>query len=582
MLTESDRSAIIRSLEKILADEKFAGSPQMSAFLRYVVTETLQGNADRIKAYTVAVDALGKRESFDPQNDPSVRVLANRLRSSLDQYYKRTDNHEKIIEIRAGSYIPIFSEASSFTEETTDSTPAGSDQTKRSSSQDLRFVTDKVQSIQADIAPATVKPEYGDRVADTVATSGNETVSKSASAFGVNAIGAATSPVTTQKHVISDSAAVADQLGDAQVRNPPTKTERQAQKSILDISAMASMFFRTVQAHKLASGSLLVLALATLTWGFNDIPSDTETAFQNNQDEYALMLASASETNPLRQRPAIPTVIVRTGNREDRISQSLLSSISHVLSKFDHLQVVKTTHDYELSKKWPEDYEIVVDTLVMNDSSKITVNLVNAASGRISYSDELYLNGDVATSLTKSSVTALARFVARIVQKNGPMLSDYKNHENYSETMACIFSITSNSVENGGSEDCLNRVIAEGQSESIQHTLRAEIGLIKFAESEGSKRKAALQVAMSAAQKKLDLAPHSADAHALMMRVFQLSGDYNSALEHGNHAIGINDLDGNNILALSVLLDEMKKPAEADVLRKQATALSPISFGATL
>ena len=110
MISESEQSAIIRSLENILADDKFSGSPQMSAFLRYVVTETLQGNAERIKAYTVAVDALGKSESFDPQNDPSVRVLAKRLRTCLDHYYERTSNHERIIEIRAGSYKPIFSD----------------------------------------------------------------------------------------------------------------------------------------------------------------------------------------------------------------------------------------------------------------------------------------------------------------------------------------------------------------------------------------------------------------------------------------------------------------------------------------
>ena len=50
------------------------------------------GNKSRIKAYTVAVDALGKPDTFDPQNDPVVRVLAGRLRSSLSGYYENHPN----------------------------------------------------------------------------------------------------------------------------------------------------------------------------------------------------------------------------------------------------------------------------------------------------------------------------------------------------------------------------------------------------------------------------------------------------------------------------------------------------------
>jgi len=102
------REEVVQSLETVLQDAKFAAAPQMSAFLKFVVLQTLDGNADRIKAYTVAVDALGKPATFDPQNDPSVRVLAKRLRDTLTAYYQRTSGHQLVLLLKSGSYIPSF------------------------------------------------------------------------------------------------------------------------------------------------------------------------------------------------------------------------------------------------------------------------------------------------------------------------------------------------------------------------------------------------------------------------------------------------------------------------------------------
>jgi len=110
----SDMQLIQEALDSILSNEKFLASPQMSAFLSYVVRETVAGNADRIKAYTVAVDALGKPTSFDPQNDPSVRVLANRLRASLDNYYASNPEQALYIELYRGSYVPHFIDSSGY------------------------------------------------------------------------------------------------------------------------------------------------------------------------------------------------------------------------------------------------------------------------------------------------------------------------------------------------------------------------------------------------------------------------------------------------------------------------------------
>ncbi len=107
------KEEVIQALDTVLQDPKFAAAPQMSAFLKFVVLQTLEGKAARIKAYTVAVDALGKPATFDPQNDPSVRVLAKRLRDTLTAYYERTTGHTVKLRLYCGSYIPEFELVSS-------------------------------------------------------------------------------------------------------------------------------------------------------------------------------------------------------------------------------------------------------------------------------------------------------------------------------------------------------------------------------------------------------------------------------------------------------------------------------------
>jgi adenylate cyclase len=98
-------------LERILASSDFLASNRHSQFLRYVVEHSLNGKSGHIKQYTVAVEALGYNDDFDPQSNPTVRILARRLRRSLDQYYSAQGIEDPIrIEIPKGTYAPIFSE----------------------------------------------------------------------------------------------------------------------------------------------------------------------------------------------------------------------------------------------------------------------------------------------------------------------------------------------------------------------------------------------------------------------------------------------------------------------------------------
>jgi tetratricopeptide (TPR) repeat protein len=97
------------ALERMFASEMFRDSPQLAAFLRFVTEAELRGESDRIKGYTIGVEALGRSTDFDPQIDPIVRVEATRLRRTIERYYAGPGaNDPVIITLSPGSYVPSF------------------------------------------------------------------------------------------------------------------------------------------------------------------------------------------------------------------------------------------------------------------------------------------------------------------------------------------------------------------------------------------------------------------------------------------------------------------------------------------
>lgn len=97
------------ALDRLLASEAFARSQRARRLLRYLVEQQLDGNADRLKGYAIAVDALGRNASFDPSTDAVVRVQAGRLRELLEQYYAGEGAGEPLrIVIPRGSYVPDY------------------------------------------------------------------------------------------------------------------------------------------------------------------------------------------------------------------------------------------------------------------------------------------------------------------------------------------------------------------------------------------------------------------------------------------------------------------------------------------
>ena len=98
-----------RQLARILDSAAFRGALRLTHFLAFIVETTLAGKATTIKAYTIAVEALGRSSAFDPQADPIVRVEAGRLRTALARYYAGPGCSDPLtIEVPRGRYVPSF------------------------------------------------------------------------------------------------------------------------------------------------------------------------------------------------------------------------------------------------------------------------------------------------------------------------------------------------------------------------------------------------------------------------------------------------------------------------------------------
>lgn len=108
-ITRELQGKVESELARICASQQFSPKKQAQNFLRYIVQEELAGRGEKITQYGVAIDALGKLESFCPTEDPSVRMQATRLRKLLNDFYREHQEEGEVrILLPTGSYRPAF------------------------------------------------------------------------------------------------------------------------------------------------------------------------------------------------------------------------------------------------------------------------------------------------------------------------------------------------------------------------------------------------------------------------------------------------------------------------------------------
>ncbi len=98
-----------QQLDRILNSKTFQHVQRLKRFMSFVVLETKAGRGDQLKEFVVGVQVFDKEASFDPRNDPIVRVQARRLRTRLATYYaEEGQNDDILIELPKGGYAVVF------------------------------------------------------------------------------------------------------------------------------------------------------------------------------------------------------------------------------------------------------------------------------------------------------------------------------------------------------------------------------------------------------------------------------------------------------------------------------------------
>jgi TolB-like protein/Flp pilus assembly protein TadD len=90
---------------RIEASKEFRESLQLRRLLRFLIRITAQGEV--ANQYRVAVEALGRPDSFDPTCDPIVRVEMRRLRARLANFYRTHPDESWRIELPERSYSAV-------------------------------------------------------------------------------------------------------------------------------------------------------------------------------------------------------------------------------------------------------------------------------------------------------------------------------------------------------------------------------------------------------------------------------------------------------------------------------------------
>lgn len=92
-------------LDRILKSKAFQTVERLKRFASFIVSETIEGRGDQLKEFVVGMQVFNKESSFDPRNDPIVRVQARRLRARLARYYaEEGQSDEIVIELPKGGY----------------------------------------------------------------------------------------------------------------------------------------------------------------------------------------------------------------------------------------------------------------------------------------------------------------------------------------------------------------------------------------------------------------------------------------------------------------------------------------------
>src|ERR1700688_4192905 len=97
-------------LARVVNSPGFVSSARLCPFLTHIVNQTIEGDIDSLKEFSIAMELFDRTSEYDPNIDAIVRVEARRLRAKLKAYYEEGQGtvDSVLIGLRPGSYVPVF------------------------------------------------------------------------------------------------------------------------------------------------------------------------------------------------------------------------------------------------------------------------------------------------------------------------------------------------------------------------------------------------------------------------------------------------------------------------------------------
>ncbi|MEE9321400.1 MAG: hypothetical protein V3U76_13200 [Granulosicoccus sp.] len=392
------QTKVQNALVTILSDAKFVAAPQMTAFLRYVVNQTLDGQSSRIKAYTVAVDALGKPPTFDPQNDPSVRVLAKRLRSSLDQYYARNPEVTLKIEMKAGSYIPAFVDNK-------DREIAEAELPQKANSQEASAAT-----LPRENASTTGTQQYSGRQQTT------QTSADVPAALSDQQTDTPLSVEVALKNVGQKKPATTPLLSNT-VNNTPVDTNT-------PVNRLAGKLFR-IPRFALA----LPVLVGILWFAVNkDSATDSHTLAAAMPEVSTQGVSNAMATLDIsRSRPTMPTILIAIGNSTAYPCHLIADTLSTALLGSSAVDIYRETAQGRIELVWPEDYLLSVSSVNVGDQARVSVQLLQAQSGRVIQADTMMFDASAEAGFSIENVATIEAIANSFIDSNSPLMQSFNS-----------------------------------------------------------------------------------------------------------------------------------------------------------
>ena len=100
----------LEQIQRLIQSDLFRFSELQRRLLVYLAEKSLRGEADQLKEYTIAVDALAKPESYDPRRDSAVRLQTGKLRQKIREYYVTVGQADPVlVDFPKGRFKLVFS-----------------------------------------------------------------------------------------------------------------------------------------------------------------------------------------------------------------------------------------------------------------------------------------------------------------------------------------------------------------------------------------------------------------------------------------------------------------------------------------